>query len=375
MIRNLIIWKRAVPFQMVLCYTCWKMRFPGGTKLTQSLLVPCVAQSSKNQLSAKFVSRCRYPSLLFFTHYSCQTLFWQWKNGCFVLQWLLQDTSLSRHLNGTSHPGLQQLLGLADHSRACHSEIKKGLALQFQSLLRERLKTLGGGNTCVSAHVSSKTTDGFNKVAPAARKWHFLTLAEPYLIRVLVSTRLAQQGRTQCPAWGNQGSTPISAPLIAPCQPALSADVTPTVLSVAGSIGFEGQLSLMICNSPYLNCSQNRLFRDSARNVWFLGAAKQKPLCSDQWIDVLNYCATKLMCPLVTELQKMSSVLCIKDSLVKDCFSRLDCSTVNTVIFPIKIWGVFGAASALLLLTVSQCKLTGANNWRTVNSNWDIFGS
>lgn len=50
---------------------------------------------------------------------------------------------------------------------------------------------------CVCAHVPSKTTDGFNKVAPAARKWHFLTLAEPYLIRVLVSSRLAQHGRAR----------------------------------------------------------------------------------------------------------------------------------------------------------------------------------
>lgn len=103
---------------------------------------------------------------------------------------------------------------------------------------------------CARTHVSSKTTDGFNKVAPAARKWHFLALAEPYLIRVLVSTSLAQHGRAHCPAWGNQGSTPISAPLIAPCQPALPPHVTPTVLSGAGSISFEGQLSLMIRNSP-----------------------------------------------------------------------------------------------------------------------------
>lgn len=98
-----------------------------------------------------------------------------------------------------------------------NSEIKEGLALQFQSALRERLKTLGGGSTRVRAHVSSKTTDGFNKVAPAARKWHFLTLAEPYLIRVLVSTSLAQHGQTHCPAWGNQGRhsdiCPINCPL------------------------------------------------------------------------------------------------------------------------------------------------------------------
>lgn len=182
---------------------------------------------------------------------------------------------------------------------------------------------------CVSAHVPSKTTDGSNKVAPAARKWHSLTLAEPYLIRALVSSSLAQQGPALCPAWGNQGNTPISAPLIAPCQPALS----PDVLSVAGSISFEGQLSLMIRNSPCLNCSHDCLSTDSVRNVWFLGTAKQKPLCSNQWIDELNYCATKLMCPSVAESQKMSSVLCIKDNLVKDCFSRLDCSTVNIKIF------------------------------------------
>lgn len=57
---------------------------------------------------------------------------------------------------------------------------------------------------CVHAYASSKTTDGFNKVAPAARKWHFLTLAEPYLIRVLVSTSLSQRGQIHCTVWGNQ---------------------------------------------------------------------------------------------------------------------------------------------------------------------------
>lgn len=380
MVRDLTRWNTAVSFQMALGYTCWKMKFSGEpNSLSLFFLSPVLHKAVRSSWIPSSCLGAGIPAcslrFLVITHYSCQTLFWQWKNGHFVLQWLLQDTSLSHHLNGTSHLGLQELLGLADCSRACHFEIKEGLALPFQSALRERLKTLGGGRMRVCAHVSSKTTDGSNKVAPAARKWHSLTLAELYLLRVLVSTRLAQHSQTHCPAWGNQGGTQISAPLIAPCQPGPSPDVTPTVLSVAGSMGFEGQLSLMIRNSPHLNCSQKCLFTDSAWNVWFLGTAKQKPLCSNQWIDELNYCATKLMCPLVTELQKMSSVLCIKDNLVKDCFSRLDCSTVNIKIFPIKIWGVFGAASAVLLLTVSQCKLTGTNNWRTVNSNWDIFGS
>jgi len=68
--------------------------------------------------------------------------------------------------------------------------------------------------------------------------------------------------------------TPVSAPLIASCQSLLCPDVMPTVLSMERSIGFEGQLPLMICDSPYLKCSKKSLFKDFARNVLFLGTTK-----------------------------------------------------------------------------------------------------
>lgn len=135
-------------------------------------------------------------------------------NGYFVLKWLLQNTSLSHHLNNASQPDFWDML---ENSRACHSEIKEGLAVWFQSASRERLNALGGGTMSVCAHMSSKTTAAFNKVVPAAQKWHFLTLAEPYLIRVLVSTILSQQGQIHRAVWGNQKRRfdicPINCPL------------------------------------------------------------------------------------------------------------------------------------------------------------------
>lgn len=66
---------------------------------------------------------------------------------------------------------------------------------------------------------SPKTTDGANKMAPAAKNETFLTLTALLPIRSLVSTSLSQQDRIHWTARGNQkwqsGICPINYPL--PC--------------------------------------------------------------------------------------------------------------------------------------------------------------
>lgn len=164
-IRDLTNWNRAHTLSLLLPkqgHFLWDCRWviPAekwsftGPKLPESpLSVPVYSRSKGVQISRLYAGTQAFSVRLpVITDCSCETLCWWWVTGYFVLKWLLQNTSLSHHLNTTSHADFQQLLELAENSRACHSEIKEGLAVRFQSALRERLNTLGGGSTCVRAH-------------------------------------------------------------------------------------------------------------------------------------------------------------------------------------------------------------------------------